>query len=530
MAKKNLLQPSSNSDVPNDVVVTDKPRKPQFDSTLGIPVSLQSTPGTPPNRLVTIGDSLTHGFQSGAIYNTRLSWPMLVAYELGCESTFRYPRYDAFGGLPLNIEYILRALEHKFGSEINFFELPFAAFELRHVMAEIEDYWERGAGANPPKCASVMHNLAVYGWDIRDVLSRTPLNLQASIKTPKDDVFKQIVENANERAALRVYAGLNDGETVIDAARRLGEEGGSATIPGIETLVVFIGANNVLGAVTSLEVKWSDTGFDQLKKKDAYNVWRPTHFASEFKILAQEIQKIRAKHVIFMTVPHVTIAPIARGVGKKVRPGSRYFPYYTRPWINDDQFNPHDDPHLDENQARAVDSAIDQYNETIAAEVSNARKSNLDWHLLDIAGLMDRLASRRYLLDAAARPEWWTPYELPAELNALTPKPDSRFFASGPGGRVQGGLFSLDGIHPTTIGYGIIAQELIRIMSKCGVKFMYNNGRTERTDEIRIDFNRLIKLDSLISAPPKSLSSDIGLIGWMDEIADIFGKLNPFGK
>jgi hypothetical protein len=32
-----------------------------------------------------------------------------------------------------------------------------------------------------------------------------------------------------------------------------------------------------------------------------------------------------ARHVIWGTVPHVTIVPIARGVKGKVRPGSRYF-------------------------------------------------------------------------------------------------------------------------------------------------------------------------------------------------------------
>lgn len=520
------------ANTPDDVIVNMEPRKPEFDPTLGIPVDTGADTSVPCNRLVTIGDSLTHGFQSGAIHNTRLSWPMLVAYELGCDSTFRFPKYDAYGGLPLNIEYLLRALETKFGSDISWFELPFAAFELRHLMAEIEDYWERGPGAAVPESSAIMHNLAVYGWDIRDVLSRTPGNLQASIKKPKDDVFKQVVENANERAALRTYAGLKKDETVIDAARALGEQGsvaGDKSAPGIETLVVFIGANNVLGSVTSLQVKWSGKGFDKLGAKDAYNVWRPTHFATEFQELAKAVAGIRARHVIFATVPHVTIAPVARGVGlDKVRRGSRYFPFYTRPWIDDDKFDAHEDPHIAANQARAIDSAVDQYNDTIAAAVQKARREGKDWMLFDLAGLLDRLAARRYLADPQARPDWWTPYELPPELAALSPKPDSRFFGSGPSGRTQGGLFSLDGIHPTTIGYGIIAQEIIRIMERANVKFYSGNGTTVRTDAVRVDFKRLILLDSLISAPPKSLSSDLKTIGWLDEFGDLFGRLNPF--
>lgn len=513
---------------PADVIVNMEPRKPEFDATLGISIPLPPATAMPPNRLVTIGDSLTHGFQSGAIFNTRLSWPMLVAHELGCDSTFRYPRYDAFGGLPLNIEYVLRALEFKFGCDINLFELPFAAFELRHLMSEIEDYWERGPGAVTPQTSAVMHNLAVYGWDIRDVLSRTPSNLAAAIKKPKDDVFRQVVENANERAALRTYAGLGSNETILDAARKLGDHGDAQT-PGIETLVVFLGANNVLGSVTSLKVKWSDAGYNKLGHKDAFNVWTPTHFAAEFQALVGEIDGINARHVIFATVPHVTIAPVARGVGaQKSRPGSRYFRYYTRPWIDDTNFSTHEDPYITENQARAIDSAIDQYNGTITEAVRAARTGGRDWLLLDIAGLMDRLAARRYLDDQLARPAWWAPYELPPELDQLLPKPDSRFFASGPNGRTMGGLFSLDGIHPTTIGYGIIAQEVIRIMKRAGVKFYYSDGKTERSDTVRIDFGRLIMLDTLISSPPTSISSDIKMIGWMDQMADIFGRLNPF--
>ena len=60
---------------------------------------------------------------------------------------------------------------------------------------------------------------------------------------------------------------------------------------------------------------------------------------------------------------------------------------------------------------------------------------------------------------------------LPPELLALDPVPTTRFFHSGPQGRTDGGLFALDGVHPTTIGYGIIAQEVIRIMDDAGVTF-----------------------------------------------------------
>ena len=55
-----------------------EPRRPERDPTLGIAVPVDRT-GRPANRLVTIGDSLTHGFMSGAIFRTDLSWPAVVA-------------------------------------------------------------------------------------------------------------------------------------------------------------------------------------------------------------------------------------------------------------------------------------------------------------------------------------------------------------------------------------------------------------------------------------------------------------------
>src|SRR5262249_43566643 len=159
--------------------------------------------------------------------------------------------------------------------------------------------------------------------------------------------------------------------------------------------------------VVKLDVAWSGPDYADLEKKKAYTVWRPTHFAAEFALLVQAVRKIRARHVIIANVPHVTIAPIARGVARKVREDSRYFPFYTRPWIRDEDFDQRDDPHLTEQQARAIDSAIDQYNEVIAAAVKQARLNGLDWYLFDMSGLLDRLAQRRYIESPAARPAWW---------------------------------------------------------------------------------------------------------------------------
>src|ERR1700754_2718683 len=315
------------------------PRAPVFDPTLGIEVPPEAAAEEPQHRLVTIGDSLTHGFQSGAIFNTDISWPAIVARELGW-SGYRFPRYGGPGGLPLNIEYILRDLEQRYGTKLSPWELPAALFRARALMDEIEDYWERGPGATPPVVRGINHDLAVYGWDLRDVLDRTYASCEAALGEPKDDLLSQIVQGNSERAALRVYPSGDEQAralTLLQAAADLGEHG------GIETLVMFIGANNALGTVTGPRVAWSGDGYDDVRVKGRYTIWRPSHFVAELKLLEAAVRNVPARHVIWCTVPHVTIAPVTRGVGRKVAPGSRYFPYYTRPWTSDANFDPQRD-------------------------------------------------------------------------------------------------------------------------------------------------------------------------------------------
>jgi lysophospholipase L1-like esterase len=533
-----MVNSAPSTPVPDDVVIRPEARRPVTDPTLGIPVSVNQT-GTPRHRLVAIGDSLTHGFQSGAIFNTGLSYPALIAEALGWKASFRYPTYNGPGdGLPLNLESLARALEQRFGGNVDVLELLPTVLFLRDYLDKIEDYWERGEGSRPPTQGQINHDLAVYGWDLRNTLSRTAEICQKVLNAnpPKDDFLKQVVEHHNERAAIRVLNSARDASgrslTPLQAAAALGAEGSSetGTGDGIETLIVLIGANNALGSILTFKVKWSGPGYDDMDQNDQYTVWRPIHFQAELDKVIAEIKNIRARHVIIGTVPHVTIVPFARGVGGKLAPQSRYYPYYTLPWISDKDFNPQKNPNITGADARAIDSAIDQYNDLITDAVRQARREGRDWYLFEVAGLLDRLASRRYIEDPDARPSWWEDvggqYPLPPELQALSPVPDSRFFISNSTGRrVQGGLFSLDGIHPTTIGYGIMAQEIIKIMERAGVKFYGNTGNTPLPSPVKLDFNRLIALDSLISKPPRTVASVLDRVSFLDSTFNLVSSL-----
>jgi lysophospholipase L1-like esterase len=524
-----MVNSAPTTPVPEDVVIRSEARKPVTNPTLGIPVSVNRT-GTPRHRLVAIGDSLTQGFQSGAIFNTGLSYPVLIAEALGWGQSFRYPTYDGPGdGLPLNLERLARSLEQRFGGNVDVLEFVPTLLFLRDYLDKVEDYWERGDGSRPPAQQKINHNLAVYGWDLRNTISRTADICRKVLNdnAPDDDFLRQVVEYHNERAAIRVLDSARDasGRSLppVEAAAALGAEGTVETGSGdgIETLIVLIGSNNALGSILTFKVKWTAAGYDDMDINDQYTVWRPIHFQAELNQLVAEIKKIRARHVIIGTVPHVTIAPFARGVATKLAPGSRYFPYYTLPWINDKDFNPKRNPHLTGTDAKVIDSAIDQYNDFITDAVRQARSEGRDWYLFETAGLLDRLAARRYVTDPTARPSWWDEvggqYPLPPELQKLSPVPDSRFFISNSTGRrIQGGLFSLDGIHPTTIGYGILAQEIIKVMELAGVKFYGSAGNTPLPNPVKLDFNRLIAVDSLISKPPRTVASVLDRLSFLD--------------
>jgi hypothetical protein len=172
--------------------------------------------------------------------------------------------------------------------------------------------------------------------------------------------------------------------------------------------------------------------------------------------------------------------------------------------------------------------SIDQYNQTIVDRVRDARVAGHDWLVLDTCGLLDRVATRRYVEDPSARPSWWTPYRLPAPLARLVPAVDSQFFGAGPSGRTQGGLFALDGMHPTTVGYGILAEECIKVMA--GSAHVTFPGASMPTGTgTRIDFNALLARDTLMSDPPEAIGEDLKVLAWLNEVFEWGKRLAALG-
>jgi hypothetical protein len=469
-------------------------------------------------RLVTIGDSLTQGFQHGAIRRSAWAFPAMVAHALGIQP-FRAGDFagDGAGGPLLDLEILLDRLSDDCAEKVDLWELPKALFTVQRTMSQIENFWERGPGARPSDTGPIHHNLGVWGFEVLDALTLSDGVCARHIPPPVDNLLRQLPEHGMYRTARRVFNPAAQGDltelTALALAKRMADD------VGIENLLVGLGANNALGTCVSLELRRSKSGdLTRLAHDRDCNLWEPDHFALLYRSLARELEKISAKRVFLTTVPHVTIAPVTRGVSPHARAAHEseledgYYEYYTRFWIWDRDFDPARNRYLTREQARQIDLTIDAYNACIREE---ARQR--DWHVIDLCAVLDGLAFRRN----TGRPS----YPLPAGLvTALRQNPltsfrvrpdgevllDTRYMripaerprddASSDAWRTafKGGLFGLDGVHPTTTGYGIVAHEVLSAFQAAGVA---------GADPQQLDWAGIIESDSLLLRPPALLVS-----------------------
>ena len=467
------------------------------------------------HRLVTIGDSISQGVRSGAAVDGSLSWPMFLADAMGISDSFRAPVIAAPSlGLPVNLEYLVTEVLARFGTELSWYEVPAAALRVRSWMDDVEDHWEAGPGSAPQVVNAgdgPYHNLGILGFDLRDALSLTAAECDRRIPGSRADdaLVKQVPEAAGFRVAREVLNVAGPDKTVFDAAKDLADDG------GVEVLVVMLGSNNALQVASELELHWTGADFDDLDAKGKYTLWQPHHFATEYAAVVEAAAAVGAEQTVLATVPKVTIVPLARGVGDKMAQGSRYYEHYTRVWIDDDDFEPDRDKHITHREARDADLSIDAYNDTIRAAADDMGAS---WHVFELGHRLDSMATKRYIEDPSARPAGFVPYQWPDPLADLDPLLGTKFFRSDNGKRVEGGIFSLDGIHPTVIGSALIAHEIAVLLRDAGV------------DVADVDLQAALDADQLNSNPPDIVDSVLGVVGWLDQLADVFTSIARLGR
>ena len=469
-----------------------------------------------PAKLVVIGDSLSQGFQSGSISNTRLTYPKMVATALG-DDDFSAPDFSGEGGLPLNLELLFRLLADRYGPQLSLLEAIPAFMTVSSFLDRVEDYWERGDGTLPAGTGPLHRNLSVWGFSVGDADTLTEGLCRRVIPPARENLpaLQQITEWPMYRTARRTlnpsFASQYENYSQLEAARAIANEQ-----EGIENLLVWLGANNCLDTVTSLQIRLSEKAdVNRLAFERNCNLWRPEHFRTLYQRAAKRINALKAKNVIVGTVPHVTIPPVCRGITPGAAEGEErddngYYEYYTHFWVWDDDFKraPHKYPYLTRGDARMIDQTVDAYNEIIRQEAATH-----GWHVVDHCTVLDQLAFRRQ----GGKPPYQFPDELVQALKRnlhtkdrfdLEERPilDTRYLRKSKNSdgsiRYQGGLISLDGIHPTTIGYGITAHEVLKVM---------NNFVATKP----LDWDAIIEADRLVCDLPANLESLQDILGFV---------------
>jgi hypothetical protein len=456
-----------------------------------------------PLKLFTIGDSISQGFMSLAAARTDLSYSSIVAREMGWISDYQFPRWDK-GGHPLNLELLFRNLMKRIGNKWEGWNLVEAIKILDTVndlLEDLETYYETGGGRydadyiydhNSP---DFFHNIAVRGFNISDAwsisqdLSAHMIRKAKGTGTndrftgPSASFFRTAARVLNSKPSLEARFNTY---TAIDWLKYHSQNS------GIENVFLWLGANNVLGTITEMGIRQTPGNLTLLPKIDSaitddisrrsiyalyevqynkYNLWHIDDFSREYEqLLAYVDEAINTSETetrIFVgTIPFVTILPLARGMGKEFEINNRrYFEYYT--------YFPFDDekladlptlPVLRLSEVLFIEQSIKQYNDIIKklAKEHNDNLGKERFYVVDISTSFEQLAFRRN--------NGVPPYPLPDYINNHYPKPDTRYYERHPKQGSKGGLFSLDGVHPSAIGQGILAYEFMKAMIAAGVK------------------------------------------------------------
>lgn len=456
-------------------------------------------------KLVAIGDSLAQGFQSGAILKTELSFPTMIARSFGLSvgssvaDDFKIPSYDG-NGLPINIEALLLFMSAELGAEISLDEWIFRfPVLLGEFLNDTEELYERGIGSIPSSFNGQFHNLSIWGFRVLDTFTVHSDYCDRIIKTKEgliENDFLGVPSAAMYRTACQVLNPANEKQkgqwTQIDNLQAIHDTEG-----GVENLIVWMGANDCLGTVGALEIKPMLADFASIDPEERHklNLTHPKIFKQDYADLVAKIKEVisPATRVFVGTIPYVTIPPIATGIGE-LSSSSKYFEYYGRFFCTEDNFNSSLNSHLTGAEIQEIDRIIDEFNQIIRNEVALAGDN---WHLVDTGGILNSLAVKRnHSINAPDRPlkaYYISLGFLDHPLLQLDPIPSVLSLRTENGIRTSGGLFSLDGMHPSTIGYGIVAEAFLIEMQKAGVM---------DANSARLDWSQIIAQDSLLQSPP----------------------------
>lgn len=450
------------------------------------------------HKLVVLGDSTSLGFQNGGVYRTDINFPSFLRDCWEPKPQFDQPSFTAQAGIPINLEVLARGLSDEFGNSIEWNEYLPAIRHIYSTLRRIKKYWEEKNKPLDGNKDLPYHNQSVWGFAMNDAWLVTEKNSLEHIQKQPDtySVFDMLPDHAMYVTARLVlnpsFSETFKGNSLLDNIHFLEKQ------KGIENLIVTMGHNNIIGAVSDLRMVFSEEeDLNKFPSERNYTVYRPEHFEKEYRELAERVSKIGANRVITQTIPYITIPPITRGVNadKSRENHSGYYDYYTRFWVWDSDFNPDVHPHLTKDQAITLDQHVDEYNSIIRSVAGE-----YGWITVPLNRYVSGIARRR--LGGKKRIPFPNGFK-----EALENNPNTKHLINGDempklttdylridreDGKVyKGGIFSLDGIHPTTIGYGLIAYIYKETMEDHGIEF-----------DKPLDWNTIISSDTLVTNPP----------------------------
>lgn len=451
----------------------------------------------PNHRLVVMGDSLSQGFNNGGIYRTDLSFPAFLARAMNSNPKFEQPSFTAQAGLPINMEVLIRGLHDEFGDSLEWDEYLPAGSHLIKTLRRIKKYWEGKFKDLKVDRDIPFHNQSIWGLGISDSWVVNSYKCQNFVSNHQTEfnVFDMLPDNSMYTTAQLVLNPTFSEEAIhknmLDNIEHFSNDG------GIENLIICLGHNNIVKAVTALRFEWSEPDHLYTFPSDRPStVSRPEHFELEYRALAERVSKFNAKNIFVPTIPYVTIPPVMRGVNSDLSSAKNgYFDFYTRFWVWDNDFNPKRHPFLTREESILLDQTVDEYNQIIRKVADE-----YGWNTVPVGERVAAIARRR--LGGEVKRRFPSAFLEALNLNTQTShlvnedmtcelSTDYIRLSKETGKLFRGGIFSLDGLHPTTIGYGLMAGVYYEVMKNAGVKF-----------ESEMDWEYIISQDSLVNNPP----------------------------
>jgi len=485
-------------------------------------------------KTFTIGDSTVQGFMSLAAARTEQCFSTLIQRMLAPDEPYTVPSWP-LGGHPLDLEIVLRELDRRFGPDIRgLVEWSRAFIDVTQYMDKVEDYYERGPGAANaayPGGVQFFNNVAVRGFEVADAWLVTPAICRQQIaqSSPRRDDTLAVPSDSFHRTALRVLNPSSDpayeGRSALDWLTV------HAAAEGVENTLLWLGANNALGVVLELVARRTPNDPNarpssmthQQRLAANYNLWHPDDFRAEYAELLRRLTAAHATNryadwkVFVGNVPFVTIAPLAKGVGPTTLASSTfpnidgkvYFKYYT--------YFPFEEKDVDEgvpklrmHEALQIDEFIARYNSSISELVAeqNEALGRERYFIVDLEKILADLAWKRN----GGSPS----YPLPPYVNDLAPRPNTLFYHGRRDGYLEsGGIFSLDGVHATPIGQGLLAREYLKVMHAAGVAGANPDA---------LSWPSIVASDSLYQRPLRIMSEfreNKDLIQWMVQLLQV---------